>query len=266
MTPEDEVAKKFKSTPVSRRKVFIGGTAAAGLTLAGCSSTRDREAARPRLSMRERLRQMRERRLERQQSGERLFSRPSVLDPEQLYAALPNEQFPLPAIPHEQIDPRFYRREVSYITSEKPGTVIVDTNNFYLYYTMPNQRAMRYGVGLGRAGFEWAGRAQILWKQKWPKWTPPEEMIERQPELEKYSEDNGGMPPGLTNPLGSRALYIFEGNVDTLYRIHGSPEWQSIGKAVSSGCVRMINQDIIDLYERVPTRTPIVVIGLGQSV
>ena len=98
------------------------------------------------------------------------------------------------------------------------------------------------------------GRATpvIQWKQKWPKWTPPDEMIARQPELEKYSAANGGMPPGLDNPLGARALYIFQNGEDTLYRLHGSPEWNSIGKSVSSGCVRLMNQDIIDLYDRVP--------------
>ncbi len=119
---------------------------------------------------------------------------------------------------------------------------------------------MRYGVGLGRQGFEWSGRANITWKQAWPKWTPPESMIERQPELEKYSAENGGKPPGLDNPLGARALYIFQDGVDTLYRIHGTPEYWTIGKAVSSGCVRMINQDVIDLYDRARTNVPILVI------
>ena len=118
---------------------------------------------------------------------------------------------------------------------------------------------MRYGVGIGRQGFSWSGRAIVQWKQKWPKWTPPGEMIARQPELERWSAENGGMPPGLDNPLGARALYIFQNGEDTLYRLHGSPEYQSIGKAVSSGCVRLLNQDICDLYDRVPTRTPILV-------
>ena len=135
----------------------------------------------------------------------------------------------------------------------------MDTKNFYLYLVQENGMALRYGVGLGRAGFEWSGSTRVGWKQEWSKWTPPVEMIERQPGLVKYSEDNGGMPPGLDNPLGARALYIFQGKVDTLYRIHGSPEYWTIGKAVSSGCVRMMNQDIIDLYNRVPTRSPIVV-------
>jgi lipoprotein-anchoring transpeptidase ErfK/SrfK len=130
----------------------------------------------------------------------------------------------------------------------------------FLYLVRENGRALRYGVGIGRDGFAWSGRAIVQWKQEWPKWTPPASMIARQPELERWSAANGGMPPGLDNPLGARALYIFQNGVDTLYRVHGSPEYKSIGKAVSSGCVRLINQDVCDLYDRVPTRTPILVV------
>lgn len=176
------------------------------------------------------------------------------------YGPLNEEKFPIPAVDLKKVDKKFYRQQVDYFSYEPIGTVVVDTKNFYLYLIEGNGKAMRYGVGLGRAGFEWSGRARIGWKQEWPKWTPPAEMIERQPELEPYSAENGGMPPGLTNPLGARALYIFQGSVDTLYRVHGSPEYWSIGKAVSSGCVRLMNQDIIDLYERVPTHSKILVI------
>jgi lipoprotein-anchoring transpeptidase ErfK/SrfK len=181
-----------------------------------------------------------------------------------LYAAKADEQFPLPAIPHQKIDPKFYRQMVADPTGEAPGTLVVDTGNHYLYFTYPDGQAMRYGVGLGRAGFAWAGRGKIQYKRQWPKWTPPDEMIGRQPELAKYSADNGGMPPGLENPLGARALYIFQGKEDTLFRIHGSPEWWTIGKSVSSGCVRMINQDVVDLYARVPDGTTIVVTDLSR--
>ena len=174
----------------------------------------------------------------------------------QMYRAMPEERFPVPAIDISKIDPVYYRRLVEYPNSEKPGTIVVDTPNRFLYLTMENGKAMRYGVGIGRAGFSWGGRARIAHKRAWPKWTPPAEMIERQPELEKYRE---GMEPGLKNPLGARALYIFEGNRDTLYRLHGTAETWSIGKAVSSGCVRMLQQDVIDLYNRVPDGTPIVV-------
>ncbi|MEP1206198.1 MAG: L,D-transpeptidase [Rhizobiaceae bacterium] len=177
-----------------------------------------------------------------------------------LYRALPNEKFPIAAIPRGHLKRKYQRRLVRYKTKEKPGTVVVDTRNFYLYHVERNGRAMRYGVGLGRAGFAWSGRARIAWKRKWPKWTPPAEMIARQPELAKWGVARGGMPPGLKNPLGARALYIFQGNQDTLYRLHGTPEVSSIGRAVSSGCVRLVNHDVIDLYARVKSGSPIVVI------
>ncbi|TWG93378.1 secreted protein [Mesorhizobium sp. J18] len=177
----------------------------------------------------------------------------------EMYGPLIDEGYEIPAIPVEQIDPRLLRQVVADPTGERPGTIVVDTANHYLYLVLGNGQAMRYGVGLGRAGFEWSGRANVQYKRKWPKWTPPAEMIARQPELEKYSAENGGMPPGLDNPLGARALYIFQNGVDTLYRLHGSPEWWSIGKSVSSGCVRLMNQDIIDLYDRVPGKAPILV-------
>ncbi len=179
-----------------------------------------------------------------------------------MYGPVYDEGFEIPAVPIERMDPRFLRQVVANPTGERAGTIVVDTSQHFLYLVLGNGEAMRYGVGLGRQGFEWAGRANVQWKQKWPKWTPPADMIARQPELEKYSADNGGMPPGLDNPLGARALYIFQNGEDTLYRLHGSPEWNSIGKSVSSGCVRLINQDIIDLYDRVPGQAPILVTGV----
>jgi len=180
-----------------------------------------------------------------------------------MYGAMPNETFPLPAIPYQRIDKRFYRQAVANPTGERPGTLVVDTANFFLYLTTESGQAIRYGVGLGRQGFEWSGRGVIQYKRQWPRWTPPDEMVARQPELQPYSIANGGMDPGLNNPLGARALYIFQNGEDTIYRIHGSPEWWTIGKAVSSGCVRMMNQDIIDLYNRVTDKTPIVVTTLS---
>jgi lipoprotein-anchoring transpeptidase ErfK/SrfK len=176
-----------------------------------------------------------------------------------MYGPKLDEGYEIPAVPIKKVDERYYRQIVQDPTGERPGTVVVDTSNHFLYLVRENGKAMRYGVGLGRAGFEWSGRALIQWKRKWPKWTPPAEMIARQPKLEKYSAANGGMQPGLMNPLGARALYIFKDGVDTLYRVHGSPEWNTIGKSVSSGCVRLMNQDIIDLYDRVPNKTPILV-------
>lgn len=177
-----------------------------------------------------------------------------------MYEAMPYEQFPLPAVNVAKVDPKFWRQEVDYPTSEKVGTVIVDTPNKYLYHVRRNGRAMRYGIGVGRDGFSWAGRAIIAYKREWPRWTPPDEMVARQPALEPYSIANGGMPPGLKNPLGARALYIHKDGRDTIYRIHGSPEEWSIGKAVSSGCIRLLNQDVIDLYNNVRDGSTIVVI------
>ncbi len=176
-----------------------------------------------------------------------------------MYAAVQDEGYSLPAIPIQKMDKKYLRQVVNDPTGERPGTIVVDTANRFLYLVMENGQALRYGVGIGKDGFAWSGRAVIQWKRKWPKWTPPDEMIARQPHLEKYSARNGGMGPGLNNPLGARALYIFKDGKDTLYRLHGNPEWWSIGKAVSSGCVRLLNQDIIDLYDRVPNKTPILV-------
>lgn len=192
---------------------------------------------------------------------------PRPLAFQDMYGAMWDGGFELPAIPVERINPRFIRQMVDDPTGEAPGTIVVDTGNHFLYLVQPYGRAMRYGVGLGRAGFDWAGRGVIEWKQEWPRWFPPDEMIDRQPELEDYrarqvpgtNRWEGGMQPGLGNPLGARALYIYQDGRDTLYRIHGSPEWWSIGTSVSSGCVRMINQDVIDLYDRVPEQAPILV-------
>jgi lipoprotein-anchoring transpeptidase ErfK/SrfK len=242
------ILPKQNASEISRRNLVTGATAAGGLLLAGCSksSNREGEGTNTLAKLREKFKRQ-----------------PKIEAPKStfasLYGPLPNEKFPVPAVPEGELEERFFRQRVNYKTREKVGSLVVDTKNFYLYHVEPNGKAMRYGVGLGKAGFEWAGRARVLWKQEWPKWTPPAEMIERRPELEKWSEENGGMPGGLDNPLGARALYIFEGNVDTLYRLHGTPEHWSIGKAVSSGCVRMIHQDVIDLYGRVKTKSPILV-------
>ncbi len=177
-----------------------------------------------------------------------------------MYGAIPNEPFPIPAANTSKIDEKFFRQVVDYPTSEKPGTIIVDTRSYHLFLVMPRGRAMRYGVGLGRAGFAWNGRATMRVKKKWPSWVPPAEMIERQPELEKYSLANGGQGPGLSNPLGARALYLFdERGADTFYRIHGTREEWSIGNAVSSGCVRMLNHDVIDLYNRAQLGVDVIV-------
>ena len=166
------------------------------------------------------------------------------------YGVTKDGKFTVPAVPINKLDKQFHRQIVSYRTKEKPGTIIVDTPKRFLYLVLPGNKAVRYGIGVGKEGFAWEGEAYIAWKQAWPKWTPPKEMVERRPDLKKYAED--GMEPGLKNPLGARALYLFnKDGEDTLFRLHGTPEWASIGTAASSGCIRLMNQDIIDLYSRV---------------
>lgn len=183
----------------------------------------------------------------------------------EMYGARPMEPYRIPAVPYDEIDPRFYRQAVADPTGEAPGTLAVDVGNHFLYLVQVKGQAMRYGVALGRAGFKWQGRGVVQYKRKWPRWIPSDEMVEREPKLARYSLERGGMEPGPHNPLGARALYIFQNGVDTLYRIHGSPEWQTIGQHVSSGCVRMINQDVIDLFDRVPDGSPILVTDLSNG-
>ncbi|MCX8998530.1 L,D-transpeptidase [Rhizobiaceae bacterium BDR2-2] len=177
-----------------------------------------------------------------------------------MYGVIGDDGHTLPEIPISRVDPRFLRQEVDYATRERPGTIVVDTKEKFLYLVQPGGRAIRYGVGLGRDGYAWSGRGVIQYKAKWPRWTPPDEMVARQPELRSVSAARGGATPGLNNPLGARALYIFKDGKDTLYRIHGTPDWQSVGKATSSGCVRMFNQDVIDLFDRVGPKAQIVVL------
>ena len=173
------------------------------------------------------------------------------------YGAVTDAGYQLPRIPIDRVPRKYHRQIVRYDTTEKPGTIVVDTGNKFLYYVMPDGEAMRYGIGVGREGFEWHGTARIALKREWPTWTPPAAMIRRQPELAKYAH---GMPPGLTNPLGARALYLFNKGGDSGYRLHGSPEWNSIGHAMSSGCIRLMNQDIIDLYDRAEVGAKVIVL------
>ncbi len=154
-----------------------------------------------------------------------------------------------------QLDPRLQRQIVAYRTSEKPGTVIVDTPNTYLYYVLGNDRAIRYGIGVGRDGFTWSGVKTVAKKAEWPAWYPPAEMIARQPYLPRMTM--GG--PG--NPLGARALYLGTSE----YRIHGTNDPTTIGKNVSSGCIRLTNEDVKDLYERVQVGAKVVVLPQTQD-
>lgn len=188
---------------------------------------------------------------------------PSERELEARYAARSDGGYRLPRVPFRKIDPRYYRQRVENLTGEPAGVVFVDVRSRFLYLTEDAGTAMRYGIGIGRVGFTWSGEGIIQWRQKWPRWTPPPEMIARQPELQKYSYANGGQAPGPNNPLGARALYIFQHGKDTLYRLHGTTDWRSIGHAVSSGCVRLINKDVMELYETVPSKARIVVMQQG---
>lgn len=174
-----------------------------------------------------------------------------------IYGAMPNERFPVPAIDLRRVEPQFLRRVVDYTGHEAPGTIIIETEHRFLYLVLEPGKALRYGIGVGKEGMELKGRATIGRKAEWPSWTPTVNMMRIKPELRQYA---GGMPPGLGNPLGARALYLNRGGVPSNYRIHGTNEPWTIGHAVSSGCIRMINQDVIDLYNRVPVGTKVVVL------
>jgi lipoprotein-anchoring transpeptidase ErfK/SrfK len=221
---------------LSRRSLLLGMAGLGAATLAGCSTN----------------------------LGSRRLDLPNLM-PQQfapeyvsMYAAMPQEKFPIPAVDLSRLKPTHFRTEIADETGESAGTIVVDTPRRYLYLVLGGGRAIRYGVGIGRDGFTWSGRAVVARKAAWPSWHPPKEMMERQPETRQYAN---GMAGGLDNPLGARALYIYQNGRDTLYRIHGTGEVWSIGDAVSSGCVRLLHQDVIDLYQRVPVGSPIVVWG-----
>jgi lipoprotein-anchoring transpeptidase ErfK/SrfK len=164
--------------------------------------------------------------------------------PEYRQAAVQPEQA------RHQVDPRYNRQVVSYQGKERPGTIIINTNDKFLYLVQDDGSAIRYGVGVGRPGFLWAGTKLVTRKREWPDWVPPKEMLQRRPDLPRHMEG------GPENPLGARALYLGS----SLYRIHGSNEPWTIGTNVSSGCIRMRNEDVIDLYGRVKVGTKVVVI------
>ncbi|MEM8572029.1 MAG: L,D-transpeptidase [Pseudomonadota bacterium] len=182
---------------------------------------------------------------------QRLLSDPAFYD------ARPDGDRYLPAIDTEAFHPALLRNEVAYETAEPPGTIVIDTTGPFLYFVEGEGRATRYGIAIGREGFGWTGDGVIARRASWPRWTPPPEMIKRDPSLEKW---RGGQPGGVSNPLGARALYIYFNGHDSGYRIHGTNQPNSIGYAASSGCFRMLNQDVIDLYERVPNGAKVIVI------
>jgi lipoprotein-anchoring transpeptidase ErfK/SrfK len=174
-----------------------------------------------------------------------------------MYGPEPEEKFPIPAVDVTKIDPKYYRRLVSYDSNEAVGTIVVDPGKYYVYRIEGDGKATRYGANVGRAGFLWSGEAYVGRKAEWPVWTPPKEMIQRQPEAAKYA---GGMAPGLDNPLGARTLYLYQNGVYTLYTIYSTSDPETIGTNLTSGCTGLLSQDMIDLYSRTPVKTKVIVL------
>ena len=214
---------------LSRRLFLIGVSAVA---LAACSTTRTPVVQEP------------------------------TIDPyyQRMYGEVIGEPYRVAAMDLRRVDPKWWRQEVPYPTSERPGTLVVDTPARFLYLVLEGGRALRYGIGVGKdESLVFRGTATIGRKAEWPRWTPTKSMIAREPD--RYGPYAAGMPGGETNPLGPRALYLYKNGNDTLFRLHGTTEPYTIGTNVSSGCIRLMNQDIIDLYARVPTGAKVVVIN-----
>lgn len=175
------------------------------------------------------------------------------------YGSVADGGFIVPAVDRTAIDPSLMRQEVAWRGKQRPGSIVVDISERRLYLVQAGGRALRYGVGVGRTeGANFRGTAVIARKEKWPHWTPTANMISAIPEYRAYAS---GMEGGVDNPLGARALYLYRNGRDTFFRLHGTTEPETIGQAVSSGCIRLFNQDIIDLYNRVPIGTRVTVVG-----
>lgn len=185
---------------------------------------------------------------------------PSVVS---MYAPIQDGDETVPGVDASKMDPKNVRQVVDYKTGHPPGTIVVDPYARFLYLVMENGKAMRYGVGVAKAGMEFKGEADITRKAQWPGWVPTQNMIKREPD--RYGPLAAGLEGGIKNPLGARALYLYQGGKDTLYRIHGTNEPWTIGKSVSSGCIRLLNHDIIDLHRRVPKGSKVVVLGPDES-
>lgn len=174
-----------------------------------------------------------------------------------MYGPLPNEKFPVPAADVSRLDPKYFRRTVRYESKDAPGTIVVDPSNYYVYRIEGDGNATRYGANVGRQGFLWSGEAYVGRKAEWPTWTPPKEMIKRQPEAAKYA---GGMPGGLDNPLGARTLYLYQNGAYTLYTIYSTIDPDTIGTNLTSGCTGLLTQDMMDLYDRTAVKTKVIVL------
>jgi lipoprotein-anchoring transpeptidase ErfK/SrfK len=173
------------------------------------------------------------------------------------YGPMPDEKFAIPAVDISKVNPKYYRQLVRYETREAPGTIVVDPRNYYVYRIEDGGMATRYGANVGRDGFLWNGDAYVGRKSEWATWTPPKEMIKRQPEAAQYAK---GMPGGLDNPLGARTLHLYQNGAYTLYTIYATRDAESIGTGITSGCVGLLSQDMIHLYARTPVKTKVVVL------
>jgi lipoprotein-anchoring transpeptidase ErfK/SrfK len=181
----------------------------------------------------------------------------SLAEAERHYGPVADKKFPIPASDISQVDPKYFRRTVNFESSEAPGTIIVDPPNYFVYRVEGDGKATRYGANVGREGFLWHGEAYVGRKAEWPTWTPPPEMIKRQPEVAKYAR---GMPGGLENPLGARTLYLYQNNRYTLYTLYSTSDPETIGTNLTSGCTGLMTQDMIDLYDRTPVNTKVIVL------
>jgi lipoprotein-anchoring transpeptidase ErfK/SrfK len=181
----------------------------------------------------------------------------SLMEARVLYGPVDDKKFPIPASDISKVDPKYFRKRVRYETKEAPGTIIVDPSSYYVYRIEGDNEATRYGANVGRQGFLWHGDAYVGRKAEWPTWTPPAEMIKRQPETAKYAR---GMPGGPENPLGARTLYLYQNGRYTLYTIYASNDPETIGTNLTSGCTGLMTQDMIDLYDRTAVKTKVVVL------
>ncbi|WP_147078325.1 L,D-transpeptidase [Methylobacterium haplocladii] len=172
---------------------------------------------------------------------------------------MPDKPFDVPLVDTARLDPKYRRQTVRYTGAEKPGTVVVDIDQRHLQLVQEDGSARQYGIGVGKAGFSWKGEARVGRKGVWPDWSPTTTMVSLNPDLPRTRKG------GLDNPLGARALYLYQGNRDILFRIHGTNEPWSIGEQMSSGCVRMLNEDIVDLFERVPVGTQVLIKRGGKA-
>ncbi|WP_181706427.1 L,D-transpeptidase [Chthonobacter rhizosphaerae] len=209
---------------LTRRSFLIGSAASVGaLGLSGCMST--------------------DARLRREAAA--------------FYGPVPDDKFPIPAMDISKVNPKYFRQTVRYDSDEPPGTIIIDPSNYYVYRIEGGGKATRYGANVGRQGFLWSGNAYVGRKAEWPTWTPPKEMIQREPRAAKYA---GGMPGGPDNPLGARTLYLYQDGVYTLYTIYASRYPETIGTNLTSGCTGLLTQDMIHLYDRTTVDTKVIVL------